>query len=80
MRTRRIWTIRSWLRTIWRRLWITRRIMAQIGNRIDIIRKDQRSNNMNKLDSSHPDSDKDENQQTVTRIFHGLYVVTTERD
>jgi hypothetical protein len=30
-----------------------------------------------KKDSSHPDSDEDENQQTVTRIFHGLYVVTT---
>jgi hypothetical protein len=30
-----------------------------------------------KQDSSHPDSDEDENQQTVTRIFHGLYVVTT---
>jgi hypothetical protein len=37
---------------------------------------------MNKSEGSHPDSDKDENQQTVTRIFHGLYVVThiTERD
>lgn len=33
---------------------------------------------MNKLDSSHPDSDKDKNQQTVTRIFHGLYVVQIE--
>jgi hypothetical protein len=30
-----------------------------------------------KKDSSHPDSDEYENQQTVTRIFHGLYVVTT---
>jgi hypothetical protein len=30
-------------------------------------------------DSSHPDSDEYENQQTVTRIFHGLYVVTTKR-
>jgi hypothetical protein len=32
-----------------------------------------------KKDSSCPDSDEDENQQTVTRIFHGLYVVTTKR-
>jgi len=32
---------------------------------------------MNKSDSSHPDSDKDKNQQTVTGIFHGLYTVTT---
>ena len=46
--------------------------MAQIGNRMDIIRKDQIRD--------QPDSDNDENQQTVTRIFHGLYAVTTERD
>jgi hypothetical protein len=32
-----------------------------------------------KKNISHSDSDKDERQQTVTRIFHGLYVVTTER-
>jgi hypothetical protein len=32
-----------------------------------------------KKDSSHPDSDEDENQQTVTRIFHGLYALTTKR-
>jgi hypothetical protein len=32
-----------------------------------------------KKDSSHPDSDEDENEQTVTRIFHGLYVLTTKR-
>jgi hypothetical protein len=32
-----------------------------------------------KKDSSHPDSDDDENEQTVTRIFHGLYVLTTKR-
>jgi hypothetical protein len=32
-----------------------------------------------KKNSSHPDSDEDESQQTVTRIFHGLYVVTTKR-
>jgi hypothetical protein len=30
-----------------------------------------------KKDSLHPDSDEDENQQIVTRTFHGLYVVTT---
>ena len=28
-------------------------------------------------DSSHPDSDEDNNKQSVTRIFHGLYAVTT---
>jgi hypothetical protein len=28
--------------------------------------------------NSHPNSD-DENQQTVTRVFHGLYVLTTKR-
>jgi hypothetical protein len=33
---------------------------------------------MNKLDSSHPDFDKDKNQQTITRIFHGLRVVQKE--
>lgn len=32
-----------------------------------------------KKDSSHPDSDADNNKQSVTRIFHGLYAVTTER-
>jgi hypothetical protein len=40
----------------------------------------QRSNNMNKPENSNPDSDEDENQQTVTRVFHGLYIVTRERD
>ena len=30
-------------------------------------------------DSSHPDSDEDESRQTVTRIFHGLYAVSTKR-
>jgi hypothetical protein len=38
------------------------------------------TNNMNKSESLYLDSDKDENQQTVTRIFHGLYIVTRERD
>lgn len=37
------------------------------------------TNNMNKSESLYLDSDKDENQQTVTRIFHGLYIVTKER-
>ena len=32
-----------------------------------------------KKDSSHYDSDEDNNKQSVTRIFHGLYVVTTKR-
>jgi hypothetical protein len=32
-----------------------------------------------KKDSSHPDSDEDENEQSVTRIFHGLYTLTTKR-
>ena len=40
----------------------------------------QRSNNMNKSENSNLDSDEDENQQTVTRVFHGLYIVTSERD
>ena len=39
--------------------------------------KDRRSIKINKSESSHPDFDKDKNQQTVTRIFHGLYAVTT---
>ena len=38
------------------------------------------TNNMNKSNSSHLNSDKDENQRTVTRIFHGLYIVTKEKD
>jgi hypothetical protein len=38
------------------------------------------TNNMNKLNSLHLDSDKNENQRTVTRIFHGLYVVTKGKD
>ena len=38
------------------------------------------TNNMNKSDSSYLDSDKYENQQTVTRIFHGIYIVTKEKD
>jgi hypothetical protein len=32
-----------------------------------------------KKNSSHPDSNEDNNKQSVTRIFHGLYAVTTER-
>ena len=39
--------------------------------------KGRRSIKIYKSDSSHPDFDKDKNQQTVTRIFHGLYAVTT---
>jgi hypothetical protein len=35
---------------------------------------------MNKSDISHPDFGKDENQQIITRIFHGLYAVTTKRE
>jgi hypothetical protein len=38
------------------------------------------TNNMNNSNSLHLDSDKDENQRTVTRIFHGLYTVTKEID
>jgi hypothetical protein len=38
------------------------------------------TNKINKSDSLSLDSDKDENQQTVTRIFHGLYIVTKEKD
>jgi hypothetical protein len=30
-------------------------------------------------ESLPPESDEDENQHTVTRIFHGLYVLTTKR-
>jgi hypothetical protein len=33
---------------------------------------------MNKSDTSSHDSDSYENQQTVTRIFHGLYVVDSD--
>ena len=32
-----------------------------------------------KKDNSHSDSDEDNNKQSVTRIFHGLYSVTTKR-
>jgi hypothetical protein len=32
-----------------------------------------------KKDRSHPDSDEDNNKQSVTRIFHGLYVSTRKR-
>jgi hypothetical protein len=32
-----------------------------------------------KKESLPPDSDEDENQHTVTRIFHGLYISTTKR-
>jgi hypothetical protein len=38
------------------------------------------TNNMNNSNSLHLDSDKDENHRTVTRIFHGLYIVTKEKD
>lgn len=38
------------------------------------------TNNMSKSNSLHLNSDKDENQRTVTRIFHGLYIVTKEKD
>jgi hypothetical protein len=32
-----------------------------------------------KKDSSHPDPNEDNNKQSVTRIFHGLYAATTKR-
>jgi hypothetical protein len=32
-----------------------------------------------KKESLSPEANEDENQHTVTRIFHGLYVSTTKR-
>jgi hypothetical protein len=62
------------------RLHVKRILVKQEWNHDSTKNLKLRLKSINKSAGSLPNSDTDDNQQIVERIFHGLYVVTTERD